>query len=136
MNTQQTLYNHRDPFHWLLRFALASTFLFHGFAKFGDLAGGAEKMGLPILIWTIVGIGEVLIGLGVLAAGAMQNKMGDIITRLCGIGAIIILAGAIAIVHWGQWSFSPSETHPLGGMEFQVILCLISAVFIARGNKT
>ena len=33
-----------------------------------------------------------------------------------------VMAGAIALVHWGKWSFVASESHPMGGMEFQVVL--------------
>ena len=36
--------------HWLLRIALASVFLFHGFGKVANVAGFAEMMGLPVLI--------------------------------------------------------------------------------------
>ena len=38
--------------HWLLRIALASVFLFHGFGKVANVAGFAEMMGLPLLVVT------------------------------------------------------------------------------------
>lgn len=38
------------------------------------------------------------------------------------------------MVHRGQWSFVASESHPMGGMEFQVVLTLIALYFVAKGN--
>jgi len=46
-----------------------------------------------------------------------------------------VLIGAIAMVHSGQWSFVPSETHPMGGMEFQVVLLLMAIWFVATGDR-
>mgnify|MGYP001361145532 CR=1 FL=1 len=43
------------------------------------------------------------------------------------------MLGAIWLVHWGRWNFVPSEDHPMGGMEFQVVLLLIMLFFIALG---
>jgi len=36
--------------HWLLRIALASVFLFHGFGKVANVSGFAEMMGLPVQV--------------------------------------------------------------------------------------
>jgi putative oxidoreductase len=44
------------------------------------------------------------------------------------------MLGAIALVHWGQWSALPSETHPVGGMEFQTLLLATGLYFTLRGN--
>jgi putative oxidoreductase len=38
------------------------------------------------------------------------------------------------MVHWGQWSFVASDSHPMGGMELQVVLLLIGLYFLIRGN--
>jgi putative oxidoreductase len=46
------------------------------------------------------------------------------------------MAGAIYLVHWGQWSNIPSETHPFGGMEFQTLLVATGLFFVLRGNKS
>jgi uncharacterized membrane protein YphA (DoxX/SURF4 family) len=45
------------------------------------------------------------------------------------------MIGAIAIVHWGRWNFLPSDTHPLGGFEFQVVLILIMLYLVITGNR-
>ena len=45
------------------------------------------------------------------------------------------MAGAIALVHWGQWNFVASENFPMGGSEFQVTLLLVSLYFVLKGNR-
>ncbi|PWE18684.1 hypothetical protein DDZ18_03580 [Marinicauda salina] len=121
--------------HWLLRVALASVFVFHGAQKFADLEGGAAMMGLPMLVWALVGLAELAGGLGVLAGGLVAGRLGDLATRLGGLAIIPVMLGAIAMVHWGRWSFTPSDSHPMGGMEFQVVLLLIGLFFAVRGNR-
>jgi putative oxidoreductase len=46
-----------------------------------------------------------------------------------------VMIGAIVMVHWGQWSFVATETHPRGGMEFQMVLLLLALWFAAVGNR-
>ncbi|MGR3760439.1 DoxX family protein [Roseobacteraceae bacterium NS-SX3] len=121
--------------HWAPRLALAAVFLFHGLTKFPDLSGGAEMMNMPVWLWTLVALGEVAAGAALLAGGAIASAPGDRLTRLGGLGVIIIMIGAIALVHWGQWSFQPSESHPMGGMEFQVLMLATGLFFLARGNS-
>jgi putative oxidoreductase len=48
---------------------------------------------------------------------------------------IPVMVGAIALVHWGRWNFVPTETHPMGGMEFQVIMALLMLYLVITGNK-
>ncbi len=48
---------------------------------------------------------------------------------------IPVMAGAIALVHWGRWSFVPSETYPMGGMEFQATLLLVALYLVFKGNR-
>ena len=45
------------------------------------------------------------------------------------------LIGAIAIVHWGQWNFVPTASHPMGGFEFQAVLLLVSLYVVITGNR-
>ena len=35
------------------------------------------------------------------------------------------------LVHWGQWNFVASATHPMGGAEFQVTLLLMQLYLLA-----
>ncbi|MBY6202153.1 DoxX family protein [Maritalea mobilis] len=120
--------------HWLLRASVAATFIYHGIDKFPSLAAGAEFMGLPLALWTLVAVLEVVGGVALLAGGLMSSKLGDVLTRLGGLSVIVIMIGAVYLVHWGQWSALPSETHPAGGMEFQVLLLATGLFFSLRGN--
>jgi len=128
-----TLVAHAD---WLLRAALASVFLFHGLQKFFVMGvdGFAGMMGLPIVAAFLVALAETLAGAGILAGATVRGRLGDIATRLSGLAIVPVMLGAIAMVHWGRWSFAPAETHPMGGMEFQVVLLLIGLFFAIRGN--
>lgn len=116
--------------HWLLRAALATVFIFHGVGKLLDLSGFAGMMGLSVPVGTLVALAEVAGGVGIIA-GAFTN---DLITRLAGLAIAPVMLGAIFMVHWPRWSFAPSESHPMGGMEFQVVLLLIALYFVITGN--
>jgi putative oxidoreductase len=116
--------------HWALRVAAAGVFIYHGVTKFPDLAGGAQMMGMPVFVWALVAIAETLGGVLILIGGFLP----DWVTRLGGLLIIPPMLGAIFMVHWGQWAFVPSETHPMGGMEFQVSMFLLGLFFLLRGN--
>jgi putative oxidoreductase len=116
--------------HWLLRAAFAGVFIFHGLGKLLDLSGFAGMMGLSIPIAVLVALAEVAGGFGIVI-GAFTK---DFVTRLAGLAIIPVMLGAIFMVHWGQWSFMASDTHPAGGMEFQVVLLLIATYFLITGN--
>ncbi len=117
--------------HWLLRIGFASVFLFHGIGKIAAPAQFAEMMGLPLSIALAVALAEVAGGLGLIFGAALRR---DWMTRLAALATIPVLIGAIVMVHWGQWSFVATETHPMGGMEFQVVLLLMALYFVIRGN--
>ncbi len=115
--------------HWLLRIAVAAVFVYHGWGKITNPGGGA-MMGLSSTVWLVVGLLEAGGGLLVLAGGFLP----DLVTRIGGVMLVIPMLGAISMVHWGRWSFVPSETHPMGGMEFQVTLLLLALFFALVGN--
>ena len=122
--------------HWLLRAALASVFLFHGIDKFlgSGVAGFAQAMDLPVMIAFLVALGEVGAGIFILLGGIIAGLTGAAITRLGAVGMIVILLGAILMAHWGQWHFMATPTHPMGGMQFQVTLAMMSAYMLIKGN--
>ena len=117
--------------HWLLRIGLASVFLFHGVGKLVDVAGFAGMMGLSLPVAWLVTHAEVGAGLGIIV-GAFGR---DWLTRLSAAVIVPVMAGAIGLVHWGRWSFVASETHPMGGMEFQTVLLLLAAYLAIKGNR-
>ena len=75
--------------------------------------------------------GALLIILG----GFGDSRFSDITTRIGALLNVPVMIGAIGIVHWGQWNFLPSQTHPVGGMEFQVVLTLIMLYIAVTGNQ-
>ncbi len=118
--------------HWLLRVALASVFLFHGFGKVPNISGFAQMMDLPFIVAALVTFAEVAAGIGILAGGFRS----ELVTRLAALAMIPVLLGAIVLVHGPRWSFTPAEGFPLGGMEFQVVLLLGALYFLIVGNST
>ncbi|MBT3748118.1 MAG: DoxX family protein [Bacteroidetes bacterium] len=117
--------------HWLIRLSLASIFLFHGFIKFPMAEMMSQGMGMPIFMIYMLAAAEVVGGLFIIG-GAILNEL---LTRIAGGIFVATMAGAIMMVHWPQWSFVASESHPMGGMEFQLLTLLISLLFLAGGNK-
>ncbi len=117
--------------HWAPRLALGSVFLYHGLTKFPNLSGMANNMGLPVAVLLLVALAEAGGGALVLAGGVGPDWM----TRLGALLLIPPMLGAISMVHWGRWSFTPSDTHPMGGMEFQTTLVLIALYLFVAGNR-
>lgn len=119
--------------HWLLRFPLISVFMFMGIDKFmgGGIGEFAGMTGLPVAVATLVALTEIAAGVLILV-GAFTNSG---ITRLGALATLPVMLGAIFMVHWGQWHFLPSATHPMGGMMFQVTLVMLSLYVLLRGNK-
>ena len=116
--------------HWLLRIAIASVFVYHGIVKFPVLEALSSMLGLSVGVMLIVAILEIVAGLLVLAGGATK----DIITRAGATIIIPILLGAIFMYHWGRWNFVATESHSMGGMEFQVTLLLLSIYLFFKSN--
>ena len=116
--------------HWLLRIGLASVFIFHGMGKAMNLGGFSDMSGLPTAAAALVTLAELAGGVGIIV-GAFTN---DLITRLSALAITPVMLGAVFMVHWGRWSFTPAEGFPMGGMEFQVVLLLTALFFLVMGN--
>ena len=123
------------PAGWLLRVPFAAVFLFHGAGKLVMPAASAQMLELPMALVLLVGLAERLAGLGALVGGWPRLAKADLVTRLAGLAAAPVLLGAIAMVHWPRWSFTPSESHPMGGMEFQVVLLGMAVYFMLTGAR-
>ena len=119
--------------HWLLRTPLAAVMLYHGVEKWLVIGVEtfAQTMGLPIALAVLVAVIEVLAGIALLA-GAFA---GGWITRSGAALTCPVLLGAVFYVHWGQWHFLPSASHPMGGLEFQITLLGIAIYLLIRGNE-
>ena len=121
--------------HWLLRIALASVLVFHGLLKFTDLEGFTRMLPISYLEVVLVALAEAGGGLLILLGGFRNDRLSDLATRIGAALNVPVLIGAIAIVHWGRWNFVPTESHPLGGFEFQAVLLLVTLYLVVTGNR-
>lgn len=121
--------------HWLLRIALASVFLYHGVLKLMNLEGFAQMLPISYSEVVLVALAETVGGLFVLLGGLNSGRLFDLATRIGAALNIPVIIGAISIVHWGRWNFVPSDTHPMGGFEFQAVLLLVLLFLVITGNR-
>ncbi len=84
-----------------------------------------------VVFVALANVGSILVILG----GFHKFRLSDLATRIGAALNIPVMIGAISLVHWGRWNFVPTDTHPLGGMEFQVVLVLVMLYLIITGNK-
>ena len=120
--------------HWLLRISVVSVFLYHGILKFSNLQGFVTMLPISfteVLFVELANVGSALIILG----GFRNDALSDLATRIGAAFNIPVMIGAISLVHWGRWNFVPTDTHPMGGMEFQVTLVLIMLFLAITGNR-
>jgi putative oxidoreductase len=117
---------------WPIRLAMAGIFIFHGVGKL-MMPAMAGMMGLSLPVWYVVAGAELAGGIGFILGGLLSGHNGVQITRLSGLAIIPVMLGAIFMVHWGQWGFMASETHPGGGMEFQVLILAVSFYALVTG---
>ena len=122
--------------HWFLRIALASVFVYHGLLKFMNLEGFAQMLPISCLEVVLVAAAETVGGLLVLIGGISHSNLADLATRVGAALNIPVIIGAIAMIHWGRWNFVPSESHPMGGFEFQAVLLLVMLYLVFTGNRT
>ena len=121
--------------HWLLRIALASVFVYHGLLKLSNLEGFAQMLPISYTEVVLVALAETGGGLLVLFGGFGTTKLFDLATRIGSALNIPVMLGAISIIHWGRWNFLPSETHPMGGFQFQSVLLLVMLYLVITGNR-
>ena len=121
--------------HWFLRLTIPSVFVYHGVLKFMNLEGFSQMLQLSISIMALVAVAEVIGGALILLGGFGGDQKSDLMTRVGALLCIPVLIGAIAMVHWGQWSFVANEAFPMGGSEFQVTLLLVSLYLLLKGNR-
>ena len=88
---------------WLLRLGLGISFILHGIGKFPlppeKMVTWFESMGYmyPELVTSMVALGEVGAGVGIILGGFINNNVGNLITRLSGGAVGVIMIGAIVI---------------------------------------
>jgi len=120
---------------WLLRLGLGTSFILHGIGKFPlppeKMVTWFESMGYmyPEIITSLVALGEVGAGAGIILGGLMSSNAGNLITRLSGGALVVIMIGAILIAH-SDWLV----TKKLFTSE-QIFLFLLGGYFAIKGNK-
>ena len=120
---------------WLLRLGLGTSFILHGLGKFPlppeKMVTWFESMGYmqPEIVTSLVALGEVGAGVGIILGGLINNHVGNLITRLSGGAVGVIMLGAIFIAH-SDWLVTKKLF-----MSEQIFLFLIGLYFAIKGNK-
>lgn len=120
--------------HWLLRAVLAGIFIYHGLIKFPVAAGMAAGMGMPLFIVYVLALAETIGGVLILIGG-LKITGAEMATRVAAAIFAVVMVGAISLVHWPQWSFVATPAKPMGGMEFQTLVLVVSVYFLVKGNE-
>jgi len=120
---------------WLLRLGLGTSFILHGIGKFPlppeKMVTWFESMGYmyPEIVTSLVALGEVGAGVGIILGGLINNHVGNLITRLSGGAVGVIMLGAIFIAH-SDWLVTKKLF-----MSEQIFLFIIGLYFAIKGNK-
>ena len=120
---------------WLLRLSLGTSFILHGIGKFPlppeKMVTWFESMGYmyPEIVTSLVALGEVCAGAGIILGGLNNGNVGNLITRLSGGAVVVIMIGAILIAH-SDWLITKKLF-----MSEQIFLFLIGLYFAIKGNK-
>ena len=138
MKINTTLDSLAKPFSalapWLLRLSLGIAFFIHGYGKFPlppeKMVGWFGSIGIPApeLVSSMVAIGEVSAGIGIIVGGLLGSSLGHLITRLSGGAVVVIMVGAFSIAH-ADWFI----TAKLFTSE-QIFLVAIGLYFAIKGN--
>ena len=138
MKINTTLDSLAKPFSalapWLLRLSLGIAFFIHGYGKFPlppeKMVGWFGSVGIPApeLVSSMVAIGEVSAGVGIIVGGLLSSSLGHLITRLSGGAVVVIMVGAFSIAH-ADWFI----TAKLFTSE-QLFLIAIGFYFAIKGN--
>ena len=138
MKINTTLDSLAKPFSalapWFLRLSLGIAFFIHGYGKFPlpseKMVGWFGSIGIPApeLVSSMVAIGEVSAGVGIIVGGLLGPSLGHLITRLSGGAVVIIMVGAFSIAH-ADWFI----TAKLFTSE-QLFLIAIGFYFAIKGN--
>ena len=120
---------------WLLRLGLGTSFILHGIGKFPlppeRMVTWFESMGYmyPEIVTSMVAVGEVAAGAGIILGGLVSGHVGNLITRLSGGAVVIIMIGAILIAH-SDWLITKKLF-----MSEQIFLLILGLFFAIKGNN-
>jgi uncharacterized membrane protein YphA (DoxX/SURF4 family) len=117
--------------HWLVRLPLAAVLLQYGFDKFPLSADVAAGFGVPVALWALAGLGEIVVGLMLIAGGVLRGAMGDLLTRVAGAGAAVIVAGVIVVAYWAP----PLELFLFNQFHLLLLSCGLYLALAGRGTR-
>ena len=121
---------------WLLRLGLGIAFIYHGIGKFPlppeRMVTWFESLGYmyPEFVTSLVALGEVIAGIGVIAGGFFSNHIGNLTTRLSGGAIVVIMIGALVIAH-ADWFTDPKTLFT----SEQIFLLILGLYYTIRGNN-
>ena len=119
---------------WILRLVLGVSFILHGLGKFPlppeKMVTWFESMGYmyPEIVTSMVAVGEVAAGAGIILGGLISGHVGNLITRISGGAVGVIMIGAIVIAH-ADWLVTKKLF-----MSEQIFLFLLGTYFAIKGN--
>ena len=119
----------------LVRITLGISFFLHGWGKLPlppeKLAPWFESMGMfaPEFVASLVAVGEMLSGIGIILGGIISGSLGAIITRLSAFSIFIIMIGALYLAH-SDWFINEK----LFKSE-QIYIFVLSIFFLINGNR-
>ena len=135
-NILESIAKHLMPITpWLLRLGLGTSFILHGSGKFPlppeRMVTWFESMGYiyPEIVTSMVAVGEVAAGAGIILGGLVSGNAGNLITRLSGGAVVIIMIGAILIAH-SDWLITKKLF-----MSEQIFLLILGLFFAIKGNN-
>lgn len=121
---------------WLVRITLGISFFFHGYGKLPlpaeKFSSWLESIGMiyPEIVASLVSIGEMGAGVGIILGGFLSGSFGNIITRISALGIFIIMIGAFYLAH-SDWLINEK----LFKSE-QIYIFVLSIFFLFNGNKS
>ena len=118
--------------HWLLRIALGSVFVIHGVGNFMNMAGFAAAMHVQHFVAVLLVLAEIGGGILVLSGSFLD----DWLTRLGALLLIPVLLIVMFMTQSGDMGFTLSKVHVVSGMEYLLVLFLVSLYVLLKGNKT
>ena len=121
---------------WLPRVFLGMAFFIHGYGKFPlppeRMVTWFESLGYmyPEFVTSLVALGEVIAGVGVIVGGFFSNHIGNLTTRLSGGAIVVIMIGALVIAH-ADWFTDPKTLFT----SEQIFLLILGLYYTIRGNN-
>jgi putative oxidoreductase len=118
--------------HWLLRIALASVFVIHGIGNFMNMTGFAAAMHVPHYVAVMLVLAEIGGGVLVLSGSFLDEWM----TRMGALLLVPVLLIVMFMTQSGDMGFTLSKVHVMSGMEYLIVMLLVSLYVLLKGNKT